>query len=184
MLHSKWIDPRKIDWTDSMNPLNGRGWGQDPSRNPFMFQTLSDPIWLALRQAQNLEPRVQVIPDPIDEVIPAGQTYDMNVPIEPNTWIYGVNTFITPAEEEDPANDFYVQITDSVTGATVFSQPTRATDLQPAVGNTRSGNGLICYLSSPRLFHPPSFPIVRIVNLAGAAVKCNVNLFCAVEMPF
>jgi len=178
----KWIDPRKIDWTDSMNPLTGRGWGPDPSRNPFMFDTLSDPIWLAIRGAHDLEPRILVVPDPIDEVIPAGQTYDTNVPMEPNSWLYALNTWITPAEEEDPANDFFVQITDAVTGAQVFSQQARATNLQPAIGNNRSGNGLRAFLSSPRAFLPPSYPVVRIVNLSGSNVKCNLNLFCAVEM--
>lgn len=182
MLSAKWIHPTKVDWTDSMNPLTGRGWGPDPSRNPFMFDTLSDPIWVAIRGAQNMEPRVLVIPDPIDEIIAAGQTYDMNVPMEPNSWLYAVNTWITPAEDEQPDNDFFVQITDAITGASLFSQQTRATTLQPAIGNTRSGNGLRAFLSAPRAFLPPSYPIVRIVNLSAFDVKCNVNLFTAVEM--
>lgn len=182
MLNTPWIDPRNIDWTDSMNPLTGRGWGKDPSRNPFMFDTLSDPIWQALRSAQNLEPRVWVVPDPIDEIIMAGGTYDMNVPVEPNTWLYGVNTWLAPSMAAP--NDFYVQITDAVTGATVYSQQVHASNLQPATGNTGSTNGLIEYLSAPRLFLPPSYPIVRIVNLSASDVKCNVNLWCAVEIPY
>ncbi len=182
MLASPWIHPRNIDWTDSMNPLTGRGWGPDASRNPFMFGTLSDPIWQALRQATNIEPRIHVVPDPIDQVIPAGQTYDTNVAIEPNTWLYAVNTWTAPSEE-GPVNDFYVQITDAVTGAVLFSQQVHATDLQPA-NSSAAANGLRCFLSAPRLFLPPSYPIVRIVNLSGQDVKCNVNLWCAVEIPY
>lgn len=182
MLNSDWIDPRDIDWSDSLNPLTGRGWGKDPSRNRFMFEALSDPIWQAIRKAQNIEPRVWVVPDPIDQIIPAGSTFDTNVPIEPNTWVYGVNTWIAPSG--GTPNDFFVQITDAVTGAVFFSQQIRARNLQPTVGNTTSGNGLIAYMSAPRLISPPSYPIVRIVNLSSSAVKCNVNLFCAVEIPF
>ncbi len=182
MINTPWIDPRTIDWTDSLNPLAGRGWGQQPSRNPYTFETLSDPIFQAIRQATNVEPRVYVVPDPIDEVIPAGQTYDMNVPIEPNSWLYALNTWLAP-NEEGPPNDFYVQINDAITGASVFSQQIHARDLQPSTGNNRSGNGVRYFLSAPRLFSPPSYPIVRIVNLSTSDVKCNVNLFCAVEMP-
>lgn len=182
MLNTPWIDPRDVNWSDSMNPLAGRGWGKDPSRNPFMFDTLSDPIWLALRNADNLEPRVWVVPDPIDQVIAAGSTYDMNVPIEPHTWLYGVNTWLSPTG--GGPSDFYVQITDAVTGATLWSQQVHASNLQPASGNTAATKGLIAYLSAPRLFVPPSYPIVRIVNLANSPMKCNVNLWCAVEIPF
>jgi hypothetical protein len=182
MLNTPWIDPRKIDWTDSLNPLTGRGWGKDPSRNPYMFDTLSDPIFLAIRKAQNLEPRIWVVPDPIDQIIAAGSTYDMSVAIEPNTWLYGINTWLAPVD--GGGNDFYVQITDAVTGATLFSQQVHASDLQPTIGNTTSTKGVIGYLSTPKLFVPPSYPMVRIVNLGNSAYKCNVNLFCAVEIPF
>jgi hypothetical protein len=182
MLTEEWISPRNVDWTDSMNPLTGRGWGPDPSRNPFMFGTLSDPIWLALRGAENLEPRNWVVPDPIDEIIPAGGTYDMNVPIEPDTWLCGVNTWLSPTD--GPPGNFYVQITDAVTGAIIFSQQVHASNLQAASGNTGSANGLVAWLSAPRPFLPPSYPIVRIVNLSNAPLKCNVNLWCAVEIPY
>jgi hypothetical protein len=183
MLSEKWIDPRKVDWTDGFNALNGRGWGPDPSRNPFMYATLSDPIWLALRNAQNIEPRVWVVPDPIDQIIEAGATYTTAVPIEPNTWLFGLNCWIEAPGP--PTNDFFIQITDEETGATVFSQPPRASNIAAATGNTppSPSNRLIYPLSAPRAFLPPSRPIVKIVNLAASAVKCNVNLWCAVEIP-
>lgn len=177
MLTHKWIDPRGLDWTDPFNPLLGRGWGPDPSRNPYMYDTLSDPIWVAIRHMQNAEPRAWVVPDPIDAVIMAGSTYEAAVAIEPNTWLLGINTWIAPGED----NDFYVQITDSSTGKTLFSQQARASNLAPAVGATASHDGLIYWLSTPKFYLPPAYPSVRIVNLANSALKCNVNLFCAVE---
>lgn len=183
MLNTPWIDPRKVDWTNSPNPLRGNGWGPDPSRNPYMFDTLTDPIWEALKNAQNVEPRIWVVPDPIDEVIAGGSTYDESVPTEPNTWLWGLNCYLsTPTDE--PPSDFYLQISDAVTGATVFSQQVHASNIAGASGAAGSDNGLIYYLSSPRVFLPPSYPIVRIVNLSANPQKCNVNLFCSVEMPY
>lgn len=182
MLTQEWIDPRDIDWTDSMNPLTGRGWGPDPGRNPFMAGVLSDPMWIALRTAHDLEPRIWVVPNPIDEVIQAGATYETSVNIDPNTWLYGVQAWMT--SPGPPTNDFYVQITDAVTGGTVFSQQARGSNLAAAEGNTPLHNKLIYYLGSPRLFVPPSYPIVKIVNLSSSNVKCNFNLWCAVETRF
>lgn len=179
MLTEKWIDPRKIDWTDPMSPLNGRGWGPDPSRNPFMYGTLSDPLWQAIRHAGDLEAEIWVTPPPIDEIIMAGATYETSLGIRPNTWLVGVQGWVESPGA--PTNDFYVQITDALTGQQVFSQQARASNLALASGATPLRNKLVFWLSAPRLFLPPSYPIVKLVNLSTSDVKCNFNLWCAVE---
>ncbi len=86
---------------------------------------------------------------------------------------------------------FLVNVTDSSTGATLFSQPARNNDLTgiPAIAGTLtrrgSGNGYrgpIVPLSTPHLFAPPSYPVVRMVSVAATVtLVCRVTLFCAVE---
>lgn len=169
MLNREWIDPSSVDWTDGLNPNVNPGW--TANNNPFMAATLQDPIMQALRNGVGIEPRIWVCPDPADQIIAPGATYDFSVPCEPNTWLYGLNV------NSQQTAGFYVQITDSETGATVFSQPLAS---QLLAGTAAKGR--VVFLSAPRLFVPPAYPIVRIVNNANAANLCTVNLFCAVEL--
>ncbi len=169
MLADPWIDPSSLDWTDSPNPLTNPGWAKNNNR--FAWESLQEPLMLALRHGVGIEPRIWVCPDAADQNIAAGATYDFSVPCEPNTWLYGLNV------KSQQTAGFYVQITDSVTGATVFSQPILSQNLQ---GNKNKGQVIL--LSAPRLFVPPAYPIVRIINNANAANLCQVNLFCAVEL--
>lgn len=168
MLTAPWVDPRSIDFTDSFNPLARPRWYKD--RNPFMYNLLMNPMWQALRMAKNLEAQIYIAPDPINQTIQPGTSYDQSVNIEPQTWLYGINS------RGSINSNFLVQITDAVTGATVWSQPPNATVLGP--GNS---NGLIVFLEEPRYFNPPAFPILRIVNQHSAAQVITVNLFCVVE---
>jgi hypothetical protein len=169
MLNTPWIDPRNVDFTDAFNPLARPRWYA--TRNPFLFATFADVIWQALRNGKNVEPRILVAPDPMDQQIAAGATFDQSMSIEPGTWLYGLNC------SGDNAAGFYIQITDAVTGAQIFSQQVQSADYAP-----NDQNGKVCYLASPRYFVPPSYPVIRIVNLANAPQVCSVNLFTAVEI--
>ena len=173
MLNYPWIDPRDVDFTDPFNVIArfGRAY---KTANPFLYGVLKDPTWQALRNAKNLEPRIYTVPDQLDQLVGAGLTYDQNVCIEPGTWLYAVNA----TGNQDAG--FQVQITDASTGAVVFSQPITSQNLSPTT--QAPGGGLLCFLSAPRYFNPPAYPIVRIINMAAMPQICQVNLFTALEL--
>jgi len=75
-----------------------------------------------------------------------------------------------------------VQVSDSLTGANLFSSPVLNSNLDGA--RTTAGDAKQCPLiliAAPRLFIPPAYPIVTIVNLSMSAQTCIVQLFCAIE---
>jgi hypothetical protein len=168
---SAWIDPRDVDWTQSLNPLANPGW--NPQNNPYVYRALQyDPFMLALRSAKGVEPRIYVGPDVINQSIPAGSTQDYEVPIEPNFWLYGVAASGT-------GEDFLFNVTDSVTGATLFSQPMPLSRMPSRLAT--SGRGPQLFLSTPQLYLPPSYPIIRVINTTAFANVCRVTLFGCIE---
>jgi hypothetical protein len=169
MLTKPWTDPRSIDWTQSPSPLTNPGWSAN--NNPWAYETLQEPVMQAIRNGVGIEPRIYVCPDPADQLIAARSTYDFAVPCDPNTWLWAINC------SSSQGAGFYVQVTDSETGATVFSQPVVS---QLLTGSKPDGQLIL--LSAPRLFVPPAYPVVRIVNNANAANVCTVNLFCCSEL--
>ena len=171
MLNDPWIDPRDVDWTDALNPLRNPGWKRN--NNPHTYASLNDPFNIALRLAKGIEPRIYPGFDPNNVVIPAGLTQDYEVPIEPNFWCFALSVSLT-------GRDFLFNITDSVSGATFFSQPVSAAAMSYQ-RNATSGRGPLFYLATPHLFTPPSYPIVRVINTYGFDQTCRVNLFGTVE---
>jgi hypothetical protein len=170
MLNDPWIDPRSVDWTDSLSPLRNPGFSRNNNR--YVFESLQSPMAVAVRNGVGLEPRVWVCPDRINQPIGANATIDFEVPSEPNTWLLAVNASGTGA-------NFLIQITDAATGAVVFSQPAYASNMRGGPAN----RGLWNWLSDARLFAPPSYPVVRIINTDLASEQeCTVNLLCAVEL--
>ena len=146
----------------------------------------------ALRQAKGIEPRIFVCPDPANQLIQPGATYHYEVPSEPNTWLWAICASIQNVNNISAQNDtFLVNITDSGTGATLFSQPVNFNDITgiPIVSGTPtpagSGNsyrGPLMRLSTPHLFTPPSYPVVRIVNTAQTVAPIRrVTLYTVVE---
>ena len=173
MRNEPWIDPRTVDWTDTLNPITHPGWYRN--NNPFVFEALNDEFMMALRNARGVEPRVYVGPNPQNMLIPAGTTQDYEVPIEPNFWMYALTA--TPQTIDESPLDFLVQVTDIVSGATLFSQPASARTL-----STRTnGRGPQVFLSTPQLYHPPSYPVIRVINTAAQDQVCRVTLFGCVE---
>ena len=149
---------------------------------------------LGLRNGLGIEPRIWVCPEDNDQTFPPGSTYDFEVPCEPNTWLYAVNASIQDLAPLGPNNNmFVVQVTDSATGARLFSQPALGQDITGtpvnfAINKRRfsgSGNGYrgpLFPLETPHLFLPPSYPVVRIMSLAdNITMRIRVNLFCNVE---
>jgi hypothetical protein len=171
MLTKDWIDPRSVDWTDALSPLRNPGWSKNNNR--YVYQALQDQFMQALRQGKGIEPRGYSCPEPANQIIAPGTTYDYNMPIEPNCWCWAVAASGSGA-------DFLFQVTDSVTGATFFSQPVPASLMSAAVNGT-AGRGPLFYLSTPHLFLPPSYPVVRIINTQSTPQTCRVTLYCAVE---
>jgi len=165
-----WIDPRDIDWTQSLNPLTNPGW--DAQNNRYVYHCLNDPYMLALRQAKGVEARTYVAPDTVNQVIPSGNTFDYEVPIEPNFWLYALAASGT-------GEDFLFQITDSVSGATLFSQPMPLSRMPQRLNTSNRGPQL--FLATPQLYVPPSYPIVRVINTTAFSNTCRVTLFGAVE---
>jgi hypothetical protein len=152
MLTQPWMDPRSIDWTDNLNPITNPGWSKN--NNPFVFEAL-----------------MYVGPNPQNMLIPAGTTQDYEVPIEPNFWLYAITA--TPQDELD----FLVQLTDVVSGSTLFSQPVSAATLSTKT----SGRGPQVFLSTPQLYAPPSYPVIRVINTSDSDQICRVTLFGCVE---
>ena len=190
MLSRPWLNPRDIDWTDAPNGVANPGFRLN--NNPFVNYAINDPFMLALRQAKGIEPRIYVCPDPANQLIQPGATYDFEVPSEPNLWLYGIVASIQNLADVAAGDDtFLVNVTDSSTGATLFSQPAPNQIVTgiPAVGSNLvrqgSGNsyrGPVVFLSTPHLFAPPSYPVVRLVSAAASVpLICRVTLFCAVE---
>lgn len=171
MLNDPWLDPRTIDWTDSPNPIGNPGYRKNNNR--YVFNALQDPFMLALRLAKGIEPRIYLGPDPQDNTIPAGNTQDYEVPIEPNFWCYAMAA-------SGSGRDFLVNVTDSVTGATFFSSPVSMATINPARNGT-SGRGPQFFLSTPHLFTPPSYPVIRVINTTNSAQVCRVTLYGCVE---
>lgn len=165
-----WIDPRDIDWTQSLNPLTNPGW--NPQLNRFVYECLQDPFMQALRNAKGVEPRIYVGPDAANQIIPAGNTLDYEVPIEPNFWVYALAASGTGA-------DFLFNITDSVTGVGIFSQPMPLSCMPQRLSTSNRGPQL--FLVTPQLYTPPSYPIVRVINTTAFANTCRVTLFGCVE---
>lgn len=174
MPYRPWIDPRSIDWTDNLNPIANAGWRGN--NNPFVFEALTDEYMMALRNARGIEPRVYVGPNPSNMLIPAGTSQDYEVPSEPNLWIYAITATPGVDGEGNPL-DFLVQVTDVVSGATLFNQPTSALTLSKKT----SGRGPQVFLSTPQLYAPPSFPVIRVINTADTDQICRVTLFGCVE---
>lgn len=190
MNNRPWIDPRDVDWTDALNGVRNPGFRQN--NNPFVYSALKDPFMQALRQAKGIEPRIFVCPDPQNQSIGPGVTYDYEVPSEPNTWLWAVVASLgNNPDDVSPGDGFLVQITDSSSGATTFSQPISSQLLTgiPIIGGTPtrqgSGNGYrgpLYLLETPQLYTPPSYPVVRIVNVSPSLVAiCRVTLYTAVE---
>lgn len=193
MLNAKnWIHPTAVDATQGFSGLRQ---GYRAFQNPFVNSAMNDIFNQALAEGKGIEPRIFVCPDPANQLIGPGATYDYEVPSEPNTWLWGICASLENIGDIFPGNDtFLVQITDSHTGATLFSQPVSGNLITgiPIISFSRtpqgSGNGYrgpIMFLSTPHLFEPPSYPVVRIVNTATIApLKCRVTLYTAVEYPY
>jgi hypothetical protein len=171
MLNRPWIDPRDVDWTDALNPLRIPGLAQN--NNPFDYAALKDPIFQALRQAKGIQQRIYVSPDPQNQLIQPGSTFDFEVPSEPNCWLWALNA-------SGDQSDFLFNITDSHTGSTIFSSPVSMSAVNAQRTGT-TGRGPQFFLSTPHLYAPPSYPVVRIINTAGSAQNCRVTLFTSVE---
>jgi hypothetical protein len=172
MLNSPWIDPRDVDWTDAMNPLRNPGWAKN--NNPFVYRALNEDGWYqGLRFAGGIEPRIYVGPEPLNQLVQPGQTVNYEVPIEPNFWLWGIVA-------SGDGTDFLFNISDSETGAQLFSTPVSMAT-QSAIRNGTAGRGPIQYLQTPHLFSPPSYPIIKIINVANAAQVCHVTLYGCVE---
>jgi hypothetical protein len=175
MITDKWIHPAGIDYSDAWNPVAKRGYNENNNR--YVYDSWQDPIFQALRQAIGVEGRLWVCPTPEAQLVPALTTIDFQVPAEPNTWLLGYSAVSNPGSTPDPAG-FQFQITDSLTGATVFSSPLLASLVYPGSPNLP---GIIKYLSAPRLYVPPAYPTVRIVNNSASPQTCVVYLWCAIE---
>ena len=168
MLNRPWIDPRDIDFTMALNPLANPGWSG--TNNPYVNQALQDVFTVALMNAKAIEPRIYVGPEQQNLIIAPNSTQDYEVPAEPNFWLYAVTTSGTGA-------DFLFNVLDAVSGAQLASQP-----LSMAAFKTLTANrGPQHFLSTPQLYAPPSYPIIRIINNQSSAQTCRVTLFGCVE---
>jgi len=190
MLNQPWIDPRDVDWTSALNGVRNPGFRIN--NNPFVNAALKDIYMQALANGKSIEPRIYVCPDPENQAIPPGVTFDYEVPSEPNTWVWAVSASLANPPNTIGAQDtLLVQITDSTTGSTLFSQPTQQTNLTglPIISGSPtpqgSGNGYRgpqVIISTPHLYAPPSYPVVRLVNTSSTlTLQARVTLYTCVE---
>lgn len=179
MLNRTWIDPRAVDWTDALNPLRNPGWNQN--NNPYIFATLKDPFFQGLRLAKGIEPRIFVCPEPSDQIIPAGSTFDYEVPTEPNTWLWAINSSARVVEGFTGPGSYLVNVIDSVTGANLFSQPVRGDLVLETLIHGTDNRGKQVFVPTPHLYLPPSYPVVRIINTHTDPQRIRVTLFTCAE---
>lgn len=189
MLNRAWIDPRDVDWTDALNGVANPGLRRN--NNPAGYAAVNDQFMLALRLAKGIEPRIFVCPEPANQSIPPGTTFDYEVPSEPNSWLWAMTVSIQNFTDLVSGDGLLVQVTDSSTGATLFSQPTNSNELTglPIIGGTPtkqgSGNGYrgpLFLLPTPHLYEPPSYPVVRMVNTSTATtMTVRVTLYTVAE---
>lgn len=168
MLNRDWIDPRDVDYTMSLNPLANPGWSA--TNNPYVNRALQDVFLHALMNARGIEPRIYVGPEKQNLVIPANSTQDYEVPIEPNFWVYAITASGTGA-------DFLFNVIDAVSGSQLASQPLSMATMKTLTAR----RGPQHFLSTPQLYAPPSYPIIRVINNTAAAETCRVTLFGAIE---
>lgn len=189
MITAEWIDPRKVDWTDALNGARNPGFKKN--NNPFTFAAVNDVFMQAIRNGKGVEPRIYVGPEPANQAIPPGQTFDYEVPSEPNCWLWAIVGSIQNYTDLTPGDTILVQVTDSETGATLFSQPTdinllTGTPIKAGTPTQQgSGNGYrgpLFMLSTPHLYEPPSYPVIRLINVsATVTIITRVSLFTVVE---
>jgi hypothetical protein len=161
-----WIDPRLIDWTDGLNPLTQPRYGADVNR--YVHDALDEPIAQTLRNTRGAM-RVYAVPDESHAILAPSQLFELIVGPPPFTWLMAFS-----AHSEQPEG-FLAQITDTVTGQHVWSQPVHS----DSIGNPASG-GLL-WLSMPLPILPPSRLAVRITNLSAIANRCQLAIWAIQE---
>jgi hypothetical protein len=165
-MSSIWIDPRNVDWTDGLNPLTRRRYAENVNR--YVHDALDEPVTQALRASRGAM-RVFAVPDESHAILAPSQVFDLTINPPPFVWLVAFS-----AHAEQPEG-FLAQITDTVTGQTIFSQPIHSA----SIGNPASG-GLL-YLSMPAPILPPSRLAVRLTNLAPAGNRCQLAIWVIQE---
>lgn len=158
MSNRAWIDPRTLDWTDGLNPNNNPAFAQD--KNRYVWESLQEPLMQTLRKAGS-RLTVHAAPDSPHATLPGSATYDQTFNPVPFAWLIGFSAHSTQPE------GFLVQVTDTVSLETIWSQPVHSANI--------TGNP-VYYLSLPRAVLPPSQLAVRIINLSTSPNLCQ---FCA-----
>jgi hypothetical protein len=161
MITQAWIDPRTIDWRDGLNPLARPAWRADA--NPYVHESLNDPLMLALRHA-SAEMAVHPVPDEANSNIPGLATFDQIIGLEANSWLIGFSA------TSQQALGFTVQIT--AQGIPIFSKPVHHTALQGTP---------VFFCPIPRALIVPELA-VRLVNLSAIANNLQVCIWTIHEV--
>jgi len=148
MITQAWIDPRRIDWKDGLNPLARPAW--TAAKNQYVNESLNDPLTFALRQGP-AEMGLYPVPDEANSILPGLATFDQIITTIRNAWIIGFS-----ATSQQPEG-FTVQIT--AQGNPIFSKPVHHTALQGTP---------VFFCPIPRALIVPELA-VRLQNLSAIA---------------
>jgi hypothetical protein len=135
-----------------------------------------------LRRANTYRPKQYVLPDDYNQPIPAYQTMNYQVRVAPKSYIWALlcNQFSAGFVFQTPS-DVWVQITDSCTGVSFFSDFVHGTAFQGLQNvATDQRNAMLPHLlTQPRLILEPGLVAVDIANTAAVAARVQLVLFVA-----
>lgn len=160
------IDPRTIDWKDSLNPLLLQQYHQE--RRPADFAMLQHPLYVALRYADTYEPYIQIVPE-ANKSIEARQTYEARFYVSPGAFLYAFSVL-----SEEPEG-FAWNLYDLGNGGALFGEPINYALTQQ--GTTSGVTTRQVLLQHPRAVNAPGLLSAFLVNKAAVANQVQLALW-------
>lgn len=153
------IDPREIDWTDSINPLLLNQY--DEERRPSDYQMLQGPLWVALRKSATYEPYIQIAPEERNQQLAARGTFEGRFTVPHGSYLIGFST-----SSQQPEG-FVFNIADIGNGGAVFSKTIQSR--LATAGTTQGVSNLFIPLQQPRPILSPGLLSANLTNRSGSA---------------
>lgn len=137
-----------------------------------------------LRRANLYRARWVVQPDDMNTPIPAYDTFEGQVKVQPGAYLWGFQLCqFSAAFVAVVAADAIIQVTDACTGIPLFSDYTAGSGFSPfsaAVAPDARGGIAPHLLTQPRLIMEPGLLNVEIANRAVTTMRCQL-LLCFAE---
>lgn len=132
-----------------------------------------------LRRANLYRARWVVMPDDAGTPIPAYDTFEAQIKIQPGAYLWGFQlTEFSAGFVPVAATDAIIQVTDACTGIPLFSDYAAGSGFTPFSAVAADAHGGIAphLLTQPRLVMEPGLLNVEIANRAVTAMRCQLLL--------